>query len=498
MIVKNEEKYLKDCLESVKGVVDEIIIVDTGSSDGTLRIAREYGARIFYFDWINDFSAARNYSLKQCTGNWILYLDADERLSAKSINQLKSLTRKKDKIAYYCRVCSIDEVNNRPSIMSYVRLFPNVDGLSFEGAVHEQIEYSLKQNKIRFTNSTIEIIHAGYNLTKDGLLLKAKRNLEILLKEYNREHSSYYAFQLAQTYGILDEKKTAIEYFLISIKDQSLKPEYKSTAYRYLAIDLAEKQDWKGALDLIGKSIENDSNQPLALLTAAKIYVKLSLFNEAERYCMKAFDVNSKYLKEIRHSSQVILLAEKDFLYHGLNIAVLSGNTKLFNFLYEMFKSLSIAGTDKDYNNELKLFDILLNNKSVETENIDELIKSVNLKNLEILSSLLENYNIMQLKIVFFRKLSEKFPANSSILNKYALSLSKINGYKDAEKILEKSFSVNPEDPSTIFYLISLYLQNDNFIKIKPLIEFAEDKFSLIPGIIDKLHIIRQKLGLLI
>ena len=180
MIVKNEEKYLRDCLESVKGVVDEIILVDTGSSDNTLKIAGEYGAKIFYFKWINDFSAARNFSLEHCTGDWILYLDADERLSGKSINQLKKLTGKKDKVAYYCQVCSVDEVNNRPSIMSYVRLFPNEKALRFEGAIHEQIEYSLKQNKIRIANSAIEIIHIGYNLTKDGLILKAKRNLDIL------------------------------------------------------------------------------------------------------------------------------------------------------------------------------------------------------------------------------------------------------------------------------------------------------------------------------
>ena len=72
MIVKNEEKYLRDCLESVKGVVDEIILVDTGSTDSTVRIAQEYGAKIFNFEWINDFSAARNYSLDQCSGDWIL------------------------------------------------------------------------------------------------------------------------------------------------------------------------------------------------------------------------------------------------------------------------------------------------------------------------------------------------------------------------------------------------------------------------------------------
>ena len=80
MIEKNEESMLPGCLESVKEVVDEIVIVDTGSSDRTKEIARSFGAKIIDFEWVNDFAAARNESLRNCTGEWILYLDADERL----------------------------------------------------------------------------------------------------------------------------------------------------------------------------------------------------------------------------------------------------------------------------------------------------------------------------------------------------------------------------------------------------------------------------------
>ncbi|MBK7632424.1 MAG: glycosyltransferase family 2 protein [Ignavibacteriales bacterium] len=78
MIVKNEERHLARCLSSVKDVVDEIVIVDTGSTDNTIEIAESFNAKIFHFDWVNDFSAARNFALTKCIGNWILYLDADE------------------------------------------------------------------------------------------------------------------------------------------------------------------------------------------------------------------------------------------------------------------------------------------------------------------------------------------------------------------------------------------------------------------------------------
>lgn len=80
MIVKNEERFLPGCLESVKGLVDEIVIVDTGSTDGTKKIAESCRAKIIDFKWCDDFSAARNESLRHVTGDWVLYLDADERL----------------------------------------------------------------------------------------------------------------------------------------------------------------------------------------------------------------------------------------------------------------------------------------------------------------------------------------------------------------------------------------------------------------------------------
>ena len=85
MIVKDEEEFLPGCLESVKEAVDEIIIVDTGSTDRTVEIAKSYGAKVYFHPWENDFSKARNYSISYATGDWIMYLDADEELFKEDI-----------------------------------------------------------------------------------------------------------------------------------------------------------------------------------------------------------------------------------------------------------------------------------------------------------------------------------------------------------------------------------------------------------------------------
>src|ERR1700722_16558008 len=91
MIVKNEERFLEACLESVKDVVDEINIIDTGSTDRTIEIAQKYGAKIDYREWRNDFSWARNESLKMATKRWTLVLDGDEELESESVEMLRSL-----------------------------------------------------------------------------------------------------------------------------------------------------------------------------------------------------------------------------------------------------------------------------------------------------------------------------------------------------------------------------------------------------------------------
>jgi len=104
LIVKNEERWLADCLKNIKPVTDEIILVDTGSSDQSCTIAKQYGAKIFHFEWQDDFAAARNFSLEQAAGNWILILDADEGISSREFSELQKLIKNPatEPVAYHC------------------------------------------------------------------------------------------------------------------------------------------------------------------------------------------------------------------------------------------------------------------------------------------------------------------------------------------------------------------------------------------------------------
>ena len=148
MIVKNEEKMLKDCLASVQDIVDEIIIVDTGSTDTTLGIAKHFNAKIYHYKWNGNFSDARNESISHATGDWILWLDADERLNRKSLPELRQVIRHKPPGP---EIYKINIKNFQKGDYYYIsdahRLFTNFFGIEFTGRIHEQISPSLKKLK---------------------------------------------------------------------------------------------------------------------------------------------------------------------------------------------------------------------------------------------------------------------------------------------------------------------------------------------------------------
>ncbi|MCK9210230.1 MAG: glycosyltransferase [Ignavibacteriaceae bacterium] len=490
MIVKNEEKYLAACLESVKDVVDEIVLVDTGSTDRTIEIAKKYSAKIFHFEWSNDFAAARNFALEHSSCDWILYLDADECLSKKSVHEIKRLTRNKKREAYKCIINNIDEINFRPSVMTYVRLFPNDRDIRFEGKVHEQIETSLRKNNFTIKNSAIEIDHYGYNLSKEDLQKKANRNLAILLKQFEESRSSYYAFHLGQTYAVLLEKENAEKYFAVALQDVKLENEYKALAYRYIAINYAKRQNYTAAFDLINKSLQCDNEQPLALFAAANIYLKLGDASIAGKFSRKAFEVNRKYLKGEKTSNQNILIDELHLCYYGLEISLHADDKELFNFFYReysLLKKTSGAG-------EWELFDKLLNNKPIAMDKLSEYVKLISASNFDFVLALLDHFKDILVKLEMLQLIKERFSSNSGFLNKLGILLMETQKYSEAVDAFEQSIKTNGEDPSTIFYLVSAYLQNGESDKIPNLVFDAEKKYANQEQVLSRLNLLKEKL----
>lgn len=495
MIVKNEEKYLRDCLASVKEVADEIVIVDTGSTDKTISIAEEFGAKIYHFNWINDFAAARNFALEKSTGDWILYLDADERLLPKSVKEIKKLTENNSNDAYYCRINNIDSINNRPSLMLYARLFPNDPEIRFEGAIHEQIEESLRRKGCRINHSRIEIDHIGYNITGEGLKVKAERNLQVLLEEYVRKQTPYLAFHLGQTYGVLNQKDHAIKYFHEALKSGELKKEYRALAYRYIGLCMAEKQNWDSATEYVSNSIKCDPDQPLNLLAASEVYLTTGKYSEAADACYQAYKVNRLFSDGDKSSFQCICLDEASIIYQGLKIAITSGDAELFNIFFPLLKN----GRNKSANvpiDELLMYDELLNNKEIAPGKIDGYMEYIDDKNLDLVLTMSERYGNEEVRVLLLKALAGKFPSNAVVLNKLGATLMKMKRHAEAGPVLEKAYRLNEDYPSTLFYLVSSYVQNNRFEKVTELIKSAEIKHASSPEILSRLNILKEKLNL--
>lgn len=202
MIVKNEARCLARCLHSVEKVVDEIVLVDTGSTDDTIKIAQRFNTTISHFDWINDFSAARNFSLDQVSGDWVLVLDADEFASEALGREVRKFIQDRPAIGRLKIVSDFRRNGQKLRSQCFIsRLFPR--GAHFQGRIHEQVASPLPR-----INLQGELWHDGYLETQ-----KFDRNSKLLLAELQREpDNAYLLYQLALEYTSVEQTEKALQY----------------------------------------------------------------------------------------------------------------------------------------------------------------------------------------------------------------------------------------------------------------------------------------------
>lgn len=203
LITKNEEHCLDACLASACPIVDEIILIDTGSTDKTLMIAAKYGARIFDFAWIDDFSAARNYAINQACGKWILVLDADEKLTAVTRAELLQFITCNPAEGYYFNILSYIGLDRQIAQDQVVRMFKNAPQYRFEGAIHEQVAGSILNQKLPGSLMVTPFIIEHYGYLPAELISKNKfnRNTGLLVKALlNQPQDPFLHYALAIEY----------------------------------------------------------------------------------------------------------------------------------------------------------------------------------------------------------------------------------------------------------------------------------------------------------
>ena len=190
MIVKNEEKNIERALSWAKPIVFEQIVVDTGSTDKTVEIAESMGAKVYHFEWINDFSAAKNYAIDQAKGDWIAFLDADEYFTdedtIKLVNVLTAIESdprlSKMKTAVHCSVVNIDDEGKPFLVLIQQRIFRNTPEIRYAGSIHE----GLTLPEPSFNAPDLSIMHTGYTKEAYADTGKATRNISMIEAELSK------------------------------------------------------------------------------------------------------------------------------------------------------------------------------------------------------------------------------------------------------------------------------------------------------------------------
>ncbi len=349
MIVKNEEQFIEQCLNSVKDLVDEFIIVDTGSKDRTLDIIRKLNLnnlKIVKIKWENDFSKARNFSLKYVTKDWILVLDSDETISKKDHDKIKKLT-KKDNTAYFLIqrnytnkavmgwVSSKDDAYEENKQFSgwlpnpIIRLFQNKKEIYFVDPVHEHVGESIKKINGNVENTDIPIHHFYQLKRKKEKEEKGQMYLDIGKKKIIEKDPKFFS-ELGVQYQELGKFEKATEYFKKAIKinpgyvkayvnlganliklnkieharkilitAQKIDPN-NADIYNNLGIVFSKKGKYKAAGLLFRKAIELNPDYANAYFNIGMVFDKLKMYNNAKKNFEKAISLNPEYKERVK------------------------------------------------------------------------------------------------------------------------------------------------------------------------------------------------------
>ena len=286
IITKNECDTLRQCLTCLKPYADagkhEIVVVDTGSTDNTVEMCKEFTDKIYYFEWINDFSAARNYAAEKASHDWILCIDSDEFVTEwdeKSVQTFVSSSKNTIGNLLLKNTCGSGS-GQYESISKLPRIY-NKTIYHFMQPVHEQL-FPYADTRHIFSDIKIHLDHHSYAGTPQELRKKSKRNIDLLMKEYNKNpHNPYILFQLGQSYYMIEDFETANHYYSLGLaEDVNPDLDYVRTmvvSYGYTLINLKQYQK---ALELEGL-YETFGDRADFVFLMGIIYLNNALFDEA-------------------------------------------------------------------------------------------------------------------------------------------------------------------------------------------------------------------------
>lgn len=270
MIVKNEEKTLTTCLESVQDIVDEMVIIDTGSTDKTVEIIKKFGAKVSFFTWCNDFAIARNVALSHVTGDWVLVLDADEVFNRKIASQVREAIADKNNLVINLVRHEIGASQSPYSLVS--RLFRKHPAVKFSRPYHAIIDDSVTQLLERESQwkimelPAIAVFHYGYNpkiivsLDKEK---KARQAMENFIKDHPND--PYACSKLGALYLQMNQERAGIKLLKRALKSNKANSHVLFELHYHLGNAYTRQQDNNKAVKHYQKALDQEIMPPLKL-----------------------------------------------------------------------------------------------------------------------------------------------------------------------------------------------------------------------------------------
>jgi len=294
MIVKNEGENLPPLLESIAPLGAELVVVDTGSTDSTVAIAKAAGAKVVSWAWRSDFAAARNVSLDHATRPWVLWLDADDRMPTESVKKILDIASAEPERGVSFLVKNTTDGGSTGSEFSQIRMFPNHPRLRFVGAVHEQVYPSLVALGLPLDYTDILVHHTGYT---DPETVKAKqaRNRAILEKRVTHgEGGAIQWYQLATTnqdLGEVEEAEKGFRKALDLVRKGDPDKHLASVLPSHLAALKLAKEDVRGAYEVYKETLDPDPAtwHPNQTSLVAQVWTRVEGIESALEYWEKAF-----------------------------------------------------------------------------------------------------------------------------------------------------------------------------------------------------------------
>ncbi|HWL24552.1 MAG TPA: glycosyltransferase [Ureibacillus sp.] len=384
MIVKNEEKVLNRCLTSVSKFVDEIIIVDTGSSDNTKKIASEYTSNIYDFNWINDFSAARNFAASKASGEWILVLDADEYVDEENFQSFISELTKDNGIydAYTAKILNFSGNFGEHLIQNlHDRVYKNNGEISYYRKIHEQFKNN-DNTPVKTKNSSLLIFHSGYLNRTVKEKEKSERNKELLdLEMMGENNKDFDYFNFGNEYFSMGKYSEALEAYLKAYKyKRDFRLAWVSTTLIQIIICLINLKRYNEALSVLIDAENIYENSPEFLYLKSEIYFQRGQLDDAKSVLLEL--VNNP----IKYSDIIIRPDLKDQKPHNRLGQI---------FLYQ-----------EDYNNAIYHYTSVLNLNNNHSESVEKVITILDkfYPTDEIISFLNSNHLINNINISTFAK----------------------------------------------------------------------------------------------